>query len=457
MKRATNTTKTKKQNVEKEVDEIGEAINKLHQQQEEGQHQTFRRQAAKKSEVQFHKFDKKDPIYYNLTLNKGFTAMDNTGFNTPANFNEINSQPILFEAGDWFISLMRCSIPTGIIPRYIYPIQTGPLQSNINLTYNTFTFRYATAPGVYVDTVLLSNEQQTALFQSELLRPKPVNTDPYFAFPLPPSQNGGVQDVSGAYYFIYFVESVLKMLNDTLASLWATYIAAIFADHAIVLPAGYQPFFTYDSSSQLFSFNAPVSIFDLDVYPHVEVFSDDLTAENTIVPFDFNVTPISPWDITRLRVVNLRNNIVSYNVGMTPTNYYKMESDQSGVVAWASFQKIIFEVTGDIALKHNETDAIPLNFQGSTTAQSQKPLLSMLTDIEVDSDAFAKNSSFIQYQQSSIEEVRLIRLSNRNSIQNFKMSIYWIDNYGTRRLLSIPSIGNPLTIKLAFFNKDFKD
>lgn len=410
--------------------------------------------------------DINDPIYYNLTLNRGFTASDNSGFNTPANFTEINTTPLFNDAGEWFISLMRCTIPSGIIPRYIFPIQIGDTQTDINLGYNTFTFRYATAPNVYLDPPNLSDYQQTVSFVSELLNPYPNTgapnfypTQPLLSIPKPPSANDGQQDVSGSYYFIYLVQSIVKMFNLTLYSLYAKYRTAM----ALIgkdIPENTHPYFNYDPVTQLWTFNAESVTFGQDNYPRVEVYVDNLTLANTYVPSMYNVQanlpPSNPKDQVLLSCYDLHNNSSSQVINGTTYTYFTMTADKSAIVGYSAFQKILFEINGDIALKNNEFDSIPLNFQSNTSSSYQKPLVPMLVDIEVDRSQFALNNSFIQFQSSSIEQVRLISLAHKATVQNFNLNIFWLDNYGNRRPLEIPSIGNPLTVKLAFFRKLFR-
>lgn len=417
------------------------------------------------------------PIYYNLTLNKGFTSKDNTGFNTPANFSEINTQPILFNSGEWFVGLMRTTIPTGIIPRYIYPIQLGlinpltgqpiidpntgvqALNNDINLTYNTFTFKYYDQNGNLYILPNISTYQQTAIFESEILNPYPVGINPYFSLPLSPAQNNGQQDVGGSYYFVYNVITLLKLYNDTIKSLWVKFVNALNAQSGgtINLPLDAYPYYTYDEQTFFWNLNFRENIFNQDVFPQVQMFSDDLTAENTFVPFYLNAQPSTAWDIALYKCFNTGNNLfTSVDSGGNSVNMLKMEADQSSIVGYSAFQKIVFEVSGDLSLINNEYDAIPLQFQGQTQSLYQKPYISMLTDLEVFRDTFSQNSTFIQFQASSIEQIRLLSLSKKASVQNFNLSISWVDSYGNKRPLEIPNIGNPLTIKLAFFRKDFK-
>jgi hypothetical protein len=404
----------------------------------------------------------KDPIYYNLTLNNGFTGQDETGLNTPANFTESNNQPFLKDSGDWYVSIMRCSIPSGSIPRYIFPIQNGS-NNDINLSYNIFTFRYATAPNTYLDPSLISNYRATVEFQSELINPAPntgapyyIPTKPYVSIPKPPSANNGQQDVSGSYYFIYNIESLVNMFNNTLANLWDLYRTAMNSQYAISLPANIQPYYTYDPSTRLWSFNAESVYFGQydnfgnAKYPRIEVTTDVLTNTNTAVPVRYNVN----GGILN-SCYNRYNNSIPQTINTVDYIFYQMIADQSSIESLSGFQKIIFEVSGDIIVKKSETDAIPINFQSQTQTSYEKPLIPMLVDLEVDRTQWAYNTTFIQFQASSIEQVRLISLANKSFVQNFGLNIYWVDNYGNRRPLEINSIGLPLTAKLAFFNKDF--
>jgi len=49
--------------------------------------------------------------------------------------------------------------------------------------------------------------------------------------------------------------------------------------------------------------------------------------------------------------------------------------------------------------------------------------------------------------------VRLISLANNEALKNFNLNIFWLNNYGLRVPVEIPSIGISLSIKLAFFKK----
>lgn len=433
-----------------------------------------------------------DPIYYNLSLNRGLGPSVVT-----ASFTEINNSPILFNSGDWYLSLMRTSIPSGNIPRYLFPIKTGSTQGNINLAYNFFAFRYVTGVDVngnytFTDLPNINDYTLNVSFVSELINPYPKGTNKSFALPYPPNEYPleslapkGQQDLSGQYYWIYNIESIVNMFNTTLRILWVTYITAWnSAFPSNQFPTHIQPYYTYDNVSGLWSFNAESIRFNQTqatstFVPFIGVFCDSLTASNTMCPNRFNpkaITDANGNTPTYLLQVNyyyentkqftINSSISTYPPLPEPQppilpvvfTFIQNTADQSSISTLAAFQKIIFEISGDILIKNNEIESASSNFQLTNISQisTQKPTIAMLVDIEIDKEQWAKNSSFIQFQASSIEQIRLISLSERSVIQNFVLNIYWLDTYGNRYPLELPSVGNPLTIKLAFFNKQFK-
>ena len=420
--------------------------------------------------------DTNDPQYYNLTLNKSFTYNDNTGSNAVAEFEELNSKPILFNSGDWFIGLMRCSIPTCLIPKYIYPVQLN--QPNINATYNYITFKYAISQTVNPDGSTItnylnvSNNQVNVLFESELYNPISITNNNFIALPTPPIVS---QDIRGSYYYIWDTQTIVKMFNDAINSIYSDFITNLNTASGKNFPADAIPFFTFDNNTQFWSFNAPSYYVDAgDVvvnmynqsnnqFPRIEVFVDDVSINFTQLPNSINAPSLNlPTPDVKtaiiLSIYNTYTNSFSYTSSLNKTyQYYKMTAWQSGNNNLSSIQKLIFEMTGDISLKNNEYDAPATRFQSQTNVSSlQKPYLSMLVDIEINRDSWSFNNNFIQFQASSIEQIRLLSLAQKSYIQNFKLQVSWIDNYGNKRPLEVPVNGAPLTVKLAFFNKHFK-
>jgi len=389
----------------------------------------------------------KDIVYYNLSINAGLGSF---AYNVPtyrrqdATFNEINQSEVLKGSSEFFISIMRATIPTLTIPRLLAPVIIG--QTNINLMYNVFTLAYRDNTGA-----IIYAESLNCIFQSEILNPTPVSTG-VFAYPKKPEIE---QDLTGYYYYVYYVDTILKIFNTCLKNLYASFVSNIAnAPYSISLPPDIEPFITYDNNSQLFSLNAESINFNQNTNPHIEIYADHLT-ENMLnlickstAQREYIANPAVAAAMEILLVVdNEYYNTKSYNAN----NYLVMTPDQSSLSTWGAFEKIVFEISSGISVQ-SEIDSIPVDYQQSTSQSFQKPNLTMLCDFEVDKESWSKNSQFIQFTAASMSQVRLISIESNNPVQNFVLSIYWVDNFGTRRLLNLPSL-NPLTVKLAFFKK----
>jgi hypothetical protein len=398
------------------------------------------------------------PIYYNLSVNAGLSTKNgvpNT-LNNPAVFNEINQTEIVKNSGEYNISVMRCTIPTTSIPRLVVPIQLN--QADINLMYNVFTFAYRDATNTIIYAYSLNCQ-----FVSEVLNPAPVGTSP-FAYPLPPLPNpltGEIkQDLRGYYYDVYFVDTILNIFNKCLYDAYQTFRTNLSAaPYSVNIPSNTFPFYSYDESTHFFAFNAPKSLYNNGVdtnLPRVEVYTDALTVDMTLTPErelgtqEYPDPLINKNMVCRLSVVDNINNTITINA----VDYLKMVADQSALNAWSGFSRIVFQMTAGISTEA-EIDPIPVNYQQASSQSFQKANLPMLCDFEVDKDAWAANSQFIQFVASSINQVRLISITSNNPVKNFTLAVFWVDNFGNRRILNLPRL-QPLTVKLAFFKKTLR-
>lgn len=400
------------------------------------------------------KGDKNDIIYYNFSLNAGFRLANGVPDSTEkeATFNEINQNNVVENTSNYSLGILRCCIPTiGSIPRLIFPVQIG--QIDYDKTYNKFTLIYYDATNAVKASV-----SRNVMFKSEIINPTPATTGPY-SYPLAPISK---QDVSGYYYFIYHVESVVKMFNDTLYAAYQDLVTACAAlAPPIVLDPLLFPFITYTEETQLFSMCAPantgVNNFRTDLLPGINIFMDDYTQTLLNLNCSYytdNARP-QPGAIWRVNVYNQYDNIVTYkNKDGTGTliNYYQMQADQSSIPAWQAFQSIVFVVNQGLSLSIQETDSIPVDFQQPTSSSFDKPNLPILCDFEIDQELWAKSTQYIQFQASSREQVRLISMGSNNPVKNMNLSVYWKSNFGSRYPVQLTASA-PLTLKLGWFPK----
>lgn len=389
------------------------------------------------------------PTYYNLSLIAGNERIINGVPQmqlSPASFNEINQNDILRNTSNYNIAISRMFIPTNSIPRIIPSVVIG--QSDINKLINVLTLAYRVNG---TNTGITYAESLNVQFISEYSGL--VSTGNIPRLPQPPINS---QDIESEYYYIYNVESILEMFNNTFKTLYGTFRANLLAITGVAIPADKQPYFSYDVSTQIFSFNAPKTEYNDSVFPRIEAFSDGYTTDMIMCPTTYiaNRTSIYPDPLVNKNMISLFKVKDLYDNAFTRSmvEYIFMSGDQSPLQIWNGINRIVITVPNGMSTK-SEYDIVPTPFDKITDPSYQKPSIPILADFEVDKDSWAKNSLFIQYTASSITQMRLISLTSDNPIKNFTLSVFWVDNFGNRRPLYLP-LFQPITIKLAFFKKN---
>jgi hypothetical protein len=376
------------------------------------------------------------PIYYNLSQLNGYKLEGITTL-TPAVIEEFNNQLILENQSNYYVSVVRASIPSSGIPRLIVPIiydTTNP--ANVNKCI--YEVKIKLCVGVDGSGNPIFNEAFTVANNVNFVSQNP------FEKVIPPTPIRP-QDLSNQYYYIYDIEAMLKMFNDTNNLTFTQFCAQAG------LPFGYlatnSPHILWNSGNRIFELqttanDAGITYFDDAIFPHLVYQFDNLSSDL----FQLSGSGDGKGFINNYSF-NKYNNAITTGGKTT----YIMTASQSSLNNWGALNKIIFSISYGISTIQ-EYDSIPINNQGSTNPfLLQKPNIPMLTDIEVDKDDFSINNNFIQYQTSSITQSRLISMTG-SMLQSFQLSVYWLDVFGVRKLLNLPQ-GLPLTIKLGFFPK----
>ena len=162
--------------------------------------------------------NKMSPIYYNVSITPSYHQVAQQDVEFPAFVSEINNQPIIPRASLWYLSVLRATIPTNYLPILIVPIVADEFQNDINKCIYTITFQYADASNNLLGVPL----SFPVKFISELYNVSPVNTG-NFAYPLPPSQNDGKQDVSTEYYYVYSPTHLQSFYQSSMITAWEAY------------------------------------------------------------------------------------------------------------------------------------------------------------------------------------------------------------------------------------------
>jgi len=379
----------------------------------------------------------KTPLYYNLSIINGFNSSQNL---SPSYIEELNNQIVVDNGTQLYMSVGRFSIPASTIPLLIIPVVLG--QMDINKTQYEIQFQLCTANGVFSFT-------QTANINFLSQYPNISSTVN------PPLLS---QDTSNQYYWIYDIEQIILMFNNSLKSLFATFCSQ--SGLPFNYNSAYFPYITFDYSTRSFSIimtanDGSTVYFDQNAgtYPYIVCNINNIaynlfqfTTINYAQPY---LNPVS--NFYTISCFNKYNNILVNG----SANEYKMSASFSSINLWSALNKIIISVGYGISSKL-EYDSIPVGNTGSSTNTNavNKPSLPVLTDFEVDKDQYAINGNWIQYQTSSITQQRLVALT-ADQIKNFQLSCYWLDNFGVRHVLELDK-GMPLTIKLCFYDKNMR-
>ena len=387
--------------------------------------------------MSYNNFDH-DPIFVNVSVNTVINSNTSQNLqNSPAQIDFKNEDIIIEDPSQYYISLNRANLATSSIPAYIFPIQNGVAQSDINLSPFELRFEYYDA-----GATLIYFETQKVLFESQT----------YGSVPKPPSQNSGFQDFVNAplYYFVYDIIWMLKIFNDNIQNLFTSFCANLLANYGITIDPTLFPFYTYDSGSKVFSLNFPTNTFDQSVYPRVQFYQDNVSASLFDAP---NYSNVNPAFYTNSLMIcnNMYNNTITYNT----VKYFQMYGSSDPVNLWCPIRRVVFTIS-NVPIKRLELDVnyntIAFTAQNNNSVNSlAKPNLPIFFDLNVSADQWV-NRNYIEYTVSSIAESRLVSLGSGFPIQNFQINIYWLDVFNNARpLYAVANAQNSL--KLAFYKK----
>jgi hypothetical protein len=356
-----------------------------------------------------------DRIYYNIVIPHNL----NGGF-SPAIYQEQLNQAILNNPSDYYMSVIRFSIPGGNIPLIIPDIQPYPNTDvnktifSVTLTYNVFT-----SSQIFVEFVP----------DDESLQPTPLTPQS----PLP-TTNG--------YYFLYTYTSFLNMINTALSN---AFIALGIASGG--LPVGsLAPYFQFDPINERISLVAQVAFYDetlanpIKIYMNYQLFSllDGL-------PSVFQGYSAPTGSDFLLVVKNNHDNF--YNPSnvtpVYPPLYYIMTQEYPTLADLNSFKSLaltsnLLPIKPEYIPRPKSSNQSVINTQGYL--KNFEPLVVLGPE----------SRTVIQYQADG--PYQLIDLTSNTPLTKIDVSVFWFDVYGNQYLVDIP-YNQVLTIKMVFIKK----
>jgi hypothetical protein len=376
---------------------------------------------------------------------------DSTGF-SPARFQQQFTQPIIDVPDDYYLSIVRFSIPTQNIPILIPEIQPFP-NTNINNTVYSVTLRYS--GNDYQEFVQFVTETPNAP------QPNPITAS---------NPNPNVTP----YYYIYTYTNFLNMVNRALENAFTSIAAP---------PGGaVAPYFQYNTSTEKIELVAQEEFYNLDDPNAIEIYMNYqcFTFFDGLASVFYGVNQTNGKDV-QIIVRNDGNNY--YYVGGMPNSplgappgfenvqpgyppgipfdgpqaaaypYLVMAQQYPALVDWLVFKNLtlvcnLLPIRLEYSVGNSQAFGNGLNPINNPNLGNVNNI-GILKDFEPILDTQAPRTT-VQYALNG--PYQLINMVGEVPISNLDITIYWTDQFGRQYLVDIP-FNQVATIKLAFIKK----
>jgi hypothetical protein len=372
-----------------------------------------------------------DKIYMNIVIPY---APDSSGL-SPASFQQQFNQPILSVPDDYYISIVRFSIPCQNIPiiNFANYIQEFP-NTDPNLSIFAVTLEYNGG----ISTSYVSYASETPFMP-------PGNLS---------ASNPSV-NYNNPYYFTYTYSNIISMLNSALNTAFTN----LPTKPPTVNEPPAAPYFIYDHNDYRIGLVAQNEFYDealttpINVYVNYELFSTFLSGMPSVL---FGYNEANEQDV-QLLVRNQHNNFYQEPSGgppptiTNPTEYpfYVMWQDYPTLINMNSFR--------NLTLQSNLLPIVQEFTVSSSSFESLQNNLSTISSVGIMAnfepiDSFGWESrGIVQYTPTG--PYHLINLTGMDPISKIDIRIFWIDQYGQQYPLYL-GYNQIVTIKFAFLKKD---
>jgi len=354
-----------------------------------------------------------DKIYYNVVIPY---RPDSTGF-APAIFQQQLNQTILSRPSDYYMTIVRFSIPTQNIP-----IMYGQIQPYPNIDLNKTIYSVTLTQGA-------NSSGQTFI---EFVTQNP-NAQP--SAPLTASHP--TVDVT-SYYYIYEYTQFLSMINTALATAFAALPGTPMGSLA--------PYFIFDG--ERISLVAQTAYYDQALMSPINIYVNYylLTYLDGIATNFYGVGLANGLD-AKFLVRNDLNNFYNppYLAPAVPPAYYIMTQNYTALIDWNCFKSLSL-VTNLMPVKQ---EFIPSSMPNEGFNLGVVNSRGQLKDFEPILNN-NENRTVVQYFPTG--PYQLINMNSDEPLTKIDVNIFWSDQFGNIYPLDIP-FNQLVTIKLLFIKK----
>jgi len=373
-----------------------------------------------------------DHIYFDFNMINN----DTTGTKAPPKltFTETRNNPIVSNAGDYFISVVRFQVETPTLPLMIPQAQIGQADPDKLIYTITLTYTDAGSGNHY--------EQQTNL----TFLPQNVNEPT----PAPPITQ---QDITSGYYFINSFQTFILMLNNAFNDCFTDLNNAVVAG-GDTLPSTQSPFMEFDPINCNYILNGDILGYETDNPNHIGIFMNSplYTLFSSLESISYGNVGITNGKNNQLVLRNIRNTNIYTPVAPSPSFYqsygeYPTSPLWNPVVA-LSFQASLIPIVP-------EQQSKPLIFNSDVLFGedgNNSAIGNVLTDLQVYLTKGNEYKPLVQYTPRA--EYRMIDLQGSQPVQAIQISCFWKDRFGNLHPFTLAS-GCNASMKILFRKKTY--
>ena len=366
--------------------------------------------------------DDGDRIYYNFIIGE---KRDRQPL-FDAKFQENLDQVFITNPSEYYISVVRFSIPCQNIPIFVPEIQSFP-NTNVNNTVYSLSLEY---------NGFTSGETFVQF----------VSGNPN-AYVTPISANSPDADTSSIYYWIYNFQAFIDMVNTTFQTAFTALNVASGG-----LPVGaVAPYFEFDPSTQLISLVVQRLFYDQTLLNPINIFMNyKLFVYFDGIEIDYlgtgaNIYLPNGKDV-QLIVKDLKNNWYnpSFVVPASPPDYYKMTQNFPNLVTWNVFKSL--QITSNMIPIREEYAPSVRDILGGSNTESQV----FLKDFEPVLNNGGDSRGILYFVLDG--PYQLINLVSTTPLTKLDITMYWVDRFGRKFLLQCP-YNQVISVKVVFIKK----
>jgi hypothetical protein len=333
-----------------------------------------------------------DNIYYNFALTNNTINQQ-----LPCNFSVNLTDTIVENPSDYYMSVLRATIPLNTVPIFTFPDGTVNNPNDFWVCLNVGGTDYQT---------------QLVFTQNQRL---------------------GAAITNGVYSYRHMIE----MINTAL-------LASYTAIPSKPTGVSEAPFMTYDSSSGLFSLWCQQSyIGQVEIWYSSALY---LLFDNFHIFWNGYPPTVPIYKGVRFYITNYNNNIV--NTTEHP-NYLQFVQEFNSKFNWNDLRQIVFK-SFNIPINYEYAPQPGLNPQNATSQSGAIIISPELTDIEPTPDPESNFRDTVYYQPGP--QYRLVDMTSTQPLRKLDLQIFWRDNKLNEHSILIGP-GYTATVKIGFLKK----